>query len=121
MGGFGALDLARLAPARFCAVGAHSAALWFRGADTPAGAFDNADDFERNDLLRFARERVLYRVPVWIDVGTADPFLEADTSLAHELKARGTPVKLVVHGGGHSGWSARMGEYLRFYATACPR
>ena len=60
-------------------------------------------------------------VPVWIDVGAADPFLEADTNLAHELKARGTPVKLVVHGGGHSGWSARMGEYLRFYATACPR
>ena len=25
------------------------------------------------------------------------------------------------HGGGHSGWSARMGENLRFYATACPR
>ena len=121
MGGFGALDLARLAPARFCAVGAHSAALWFRGADTPAGAFDDADDFDRHDLLRFARERVLFRVPVWIDVGTADPFLEADTSLAHELKARGTPVKLVVHGGGHSGWSGRMGEYLRFYATACPR
>lgn len=34
MGGFGALDLARIDPARFCAVGAHSAALWFRGADT---------------------------------------------------------------------------------------
>lgn len=34
MGGFGALDLARFSPTRFCAVGAHSAALWFRGADT---------------------------------------------------------------------------------------
>src|SRR5438105_3207090 len=28
MGGFGALDLARLWPHRFCAVGGHSAALW---------------------------------------------------------------------------------------------
>ena len=28
MGGFGALDLARLHPARFCAVGGHSPALW---------------------------------------------------------------------------------------------
>ena len=37
MGGFGALDLARLAPRRFCAVGAHSAALWFRGAARPPG------------------------------------------------------------------------------------
>jgi len=59
MGGFGALDLARLAPSRFCAVGAHSAALWFSGGETPAGAFDDAADFERHDLIRFAGERRL--------------------------------------------------------------
>lgn len=119
MGGFGALDLARLAPGRFCAVGAHSAALWFRGADTPSGAFDDADDFARHDVIGLARSRLLYRVPVWIDVGRDDPFLQADTALARELRARGTRVHLVVHGGGHSGWSGRMGEYLRFYAAAC--
>ncbi len=45
MGGFGALDLARLSPRRFCAVGGHSAALWVTGAQTPAGAFDDARDF----------------------------------------------------------------------------
>jgi Putative esterase len=84
MGGFGALDLGRLAPTRFCAIGAHSAALWFRGADTPAGAFDDAQDFARNDLIRFARERELYHVPVWIDVGQTDPFFQADTTLAKE-------------------------------------
>jgi S-formylglutathione hydrolase FrmB len=28
MGGFGAYDLARLDPGRFCAVGGHSAAIW---------------------------------------------------------------------------------------------
>src|SRR6266516_2493938 len=38
MGGFGALDLARLAPGRFCAVGAHSPAIWFHGADGAPGA-----------------------------------------------------------------------------------
>jgi enterochelin esterase-like enzyme len=119
MGGFGALDLARLAPTRFCAVGAHSAALWFRGADTPAGAFDDAQDFARHDLLRFAQTRTLYRVPVWIDVGRDDPFLRADTMLARELRARGASVRLAVHGGGHSGWSSRMGEYIRFYARSC--
>jgi len=119
MGGFGALDLARRAPGRFCAVGAHSAALWFRGADTPSGAFDDAEDFARHDVIGFARTRALYRVPVWIDVGRADPFLQADTALAHELRARGTRVRLVVHGGGHSGWSSRMADYLRFYAAAC--
>lgn len=119
MGGFGALDLARLAPARFCAVGAHSAALWFSGADTPAGAFDDAEDFARHDLIRFAGARTLYRVPVWIDVGRADPFLLADKALARELRARGTRLHLVVHDGGHSGWSSRMGQYLRFYAASC--
>ena len=69
MGGFGALDLARLAPQRFCAVGAHSAALWARGADTPAGAFDDEEDFARHNLLRFAQTKKLYPSKVWIDVG----------------------------------------------------
>jgi enterochelin esterase-like enzyme len=120
MGGFGALDLARLDPKRFCAIGAHSAALWFRGADTPAGAFDDAQDFSRHDLLAFARNHAIYRVPVWIDVGRDDPFLQADVSLARELRAHGTRVQLALHPGGHSGWSRRLGEYLRFYACACP-
>ena len=119
MGGFGALDVARLDPHRFCAIGAHSAALWFRGADTPAGAFDDAQDFSRHDLLASARERALYRVPVWIDVGRDDPFFQADVALARELRAHGTSVQLVLHSGGHGGWSGRMGEYLRFYARAC--
>jgi len=119
MGGFGALDLARLAPERFCAVGAHSAALWFRGGDTAAGAFDDAEDFARHDLLRLAKTRSLYHVSVWIDVGREDPFFQADTTLARELRDHGARVRLVVHGGGHSGWSGRMGEYLRFYARAC--
>lgn len=120
MGGFGALDLARIDPMRFCAVGAHSAALWFQGGGTPAGAFDDAQDFARHDLLRLAKTRTLYRTQVWIDVGRDDPFLAADTTLAHELARRGIRVQLEVHSGGHSGWSGRMGEYLRFYARACP-
>jgi S-formylglutathione hydrolase FrmB len=119
MGGFGALDLARIAPGRFCAVGGHSAALWFRGCDTAAGAFDDAADFARHDLLRFAAEGRLYRVPVWLDVGRDDPFFQADATFGHELRAHGTRVRLVLHGGGHGGWSGRMGEYLRFYAAAC--
>ena len=45
--------------------------------------------------------------------------MQADTTLAHELRARGTRVYLTLHGGGHSGWSGRMAEYLRFYARAC--
>ena len=119
MGGFGALDLARLFPRRFCAVGAHSAALWFHGGDTPAGAFDDASDFGRHDLIRVATARRLYRQPVWIDVGRDDPFYEADRTLARELRAHGTRVHLWLHGGGHGGWAGRMRQYLRWYAGAC--
>lgn len=121
MGGFGALALARLAPHRFCAVGGHSAALWFRGADTPAGAFDDAADFDRNDVIAFARGHSPYRAPVWIDVGTEDPFLQADTALAHELRADGARITFHVWTGKHgsSYWHRHIGQYLRFYAIAC--
>jgi S-formylglutathione hydrolase FrmB len=117
MGGFGALDLARINPRRFCAVGGHSAAIWFTGADTVAGAFDDAEDFSRHDLIRFARKQHLYRAPLWIDVGREDPFARADETLANELRARGVRVTFHLHGGGHSGWSHRMPAYLRWYAA----
>jgi S-formylglutathione hydrolase FrmB len=117
MGGFGALDLARLAPRRFCAVGAHSAALWFSGGETAPGAFDDAADFGRHDLIMLARDRKLIGVPTWIDVGRDDPFAHADTTLAGELRARGTPVRFQLVAGGHGGWSQRMPRYLRWYAA----
>jgi hypothetical protein len=44
--------------------------------------------------------------------------MNADTTLAAELRAHGTRVQLV-HGGGHSGWTGRMPRYLRFDAGAC--
>jgi S-formylglutathione hydrolase FrmB len=121
MGGFGALDLARLAPREFCAVGAHSPALWLNGGDTAPGAFDDAEDFDHNDLIRFAAAHRLYRIPVWIDVGRDDPFLSADTRFARELRMHGTYLSFQLHNGGHGGWSHRMPEYLRFYANALSR
>ena len=85
MGAFGALDLARYR--RFCAVGGHSAAMWRTGGETPAGAFDDAEDFERNDIIGAVRSNPhLYRgARIWIDVGTEDPFRGADTELARLL------------------------------------
>jgi S-formylglutathione hydrolase FrmB len=121
MGGFGALDLARLAPRRFCAVGGHSAALWFKGGDTPQGAFDDAADFQRHDVIGIARAHSPYRVPVWLDAGTNDPFLTADAALAAVLRARGARVTFHVWPGSHSWsyWDKHIASYLRFYATAC--
>jgi S-formylglutathione hydrolase FrmB len=112
MGGFGALDAARLHPRRFCAVGAHSAALWPTGGSTPAGAFDDAADFARHDVI-YSQFR--FRGPVWIDVGDHDPFVASDTEfgVVHHLRVRVWP-------GSHSGsyWAAHMRAYVRFYAQA---
>src|SRR5207253_5464407 len=55
MGGFGALDLGRLAAKRFCAVGGHSPAILLRSSSFVLDAFDSAADFHRHDLLRIAR------------------------------------------------------------------
>jgi enterochelin esterase-like enzyme len=121
MGGFGALDLARLHPGRFCAVGADSAALWAQGGETAAGAFDDAADFARHDVLAAARSHDPYRgLAVWIDVGTLDPFRAADTQLDAELRADRQQVQFHVWPGGHdqSYWQAHWADYLRFYANA---
>lgn len=121
MGGFGALDLARLWPGRFCAAGGHSAAMWRTGGETPAGAFDDAEDFARNDILGAVESRDVYgRMPVWIDVGTQDPFRDADTAFAHALRADGGTVTFHVWPGSHSGsyWASHMTQYVAFYAHA---
>jgi S-formylglutathione hydrolase FrmB len=121
MGGFGALNLARLDPHRFCAVGGHSAALWVSGGESAAGAFDDAEDFSRNDVIAAARARDPYRgSAVWIDVGTVDPFRAADTGLAAELRRDGQRVQFHVWPGGHDGsyWNSHWDSYLGFYARA---
>jgi S-formylglutathione hydrolase FrmB len=121
MGGFGALDLGRLAPKRFCAVGGHSPAVYERGSDGAAYAFGGEADFARHDLLTLARMHSLYNAPVWIDVGNRDDLRPAATMLAHELEADGAKVSFHVWPGVHDGryWDAHFAQYLRFYADAC--
>lgn len=124
MGGFGALDIARLHPGRFCAVGADSAALWFSGADSAPGAFDDAEDFARHDVLRAAASGDPYTgVPVWLDVGTADPFRATDTALAHELRADAADITFHVWPGGHDGayWASHWASYMAFYTRSLAR
>jgi S-formylglutathione hydrolase FrmB len=124
MGGFGAFDIARLDPARFCAVGGHSAALWASAGETAPGAFDDAEDFARHDVIAAARRTNPYaRKPLWLDVGSEDPFRAADTTLAHELRRKGDAVQLHVWPGGHEGgyWRNHWRAYLRFYADALAR
>lgn len=121
MGGFGALDLARLAPGRFCAVGAHSPALLPREYLSSWGAFDDEADFARHDLLSLAAAKRLYRIPVFLDVGRTDGLRYPDAAFAKAVRAQGTEITFRLVPGGHSGWTHRMGSYLRWYADACPR
>jgi len=113
MGGFGALDLARIAPRRFCAVAGHSAALWRTGGETAPGAFDDAEDFARHDVMNLPYR---YKGPLWIDMGVGDPFRSADEEFARTHHAR-----LHVWPGDHSWsyWNAHWADYLRFYVSSC--
>jgi poly(3-hydroxybutyrate) depolymerase len=116
MGGFGAFDLARFK--RFCAVGGHSAAMWRTGGETPAGAFDDAEDFGRHDVIGAARANphVYGRARIWIDVGTDDPFRSADTELSQLLPG----ARFHLWRGGHeiSYFEKHATEILGFYADA---
>jgi poly(3-hydroxybutyrate) depolymerase len=125
MGGFGAYDLARREPGRFCAVGGHSAALFGRAADTAPGAFDDAADFARHDLIAAARaDAAPWRGrPLWIDVGGDDPFRAGDEAFAAALRDGGASVQSHAWPGRHEGdyWRAHIARYLRFYADALAR
>jgi S-formylglutathione hydrolase FrmB len=125
MGGFGAYDIARLDPARFCAVGGHSAALWASGGETAPGAFDDAEDFARHDVIGKAEAdaRPYPGKPLWLDVGTEDPFRTADTRLADDLRDKGEAVRLHVWPGAHEGsyWRSHWNAYLGFYAATLER
>jgi S-formylglutathione hydrolase FrmB len=121
MGGFGAFDIARLHPRRFCAVGGHSAALWLRGGDTAPGAFDDAADFARHDVIRVARSQgraAWGGAALWLDGGADDPFRPGGEALARALG-----VRMHHWPGGHDGayWHAHYGAYLHFYARALAR
>jgi S-formylglutathione hydrolase FrmB len=122
MGGFGAYDLALHHPGRFCAVGGHSAALWFDGGETAPGAFDGTADFERNDVVEAVQENpnAFGDTRVWNDYGDEDPFRAYNEGFVDALQAG--DAKLSAHSwpGGHEGdyWERHWPAYQRFYLNA---
>ncbi|MGN6187446.1 MAG: alpha/beta hydrolase [Conexibacter sp.] len=125
MGGFGALDLAERMPERWCAVGAHSPALWQAAGETADGAFDDAEDFAAHDVIAVAATpegaAALDAQPLWIDAATDDPFLPGDRAFVAALHDAGdTSTQLDTAPGGHDDryWESRWKDYLPFYATA---
>jgi S-formylglutathione hydrolase FrmB len=121
MGGFGAYDIALHHPGMFCAVGGHSPALWFEGGETAPGAFDDAADFERNDVVGAVEEDpdAFGDTLVWNDYGSEDDFRVYDEGFAAAMS--GDPA-FVTHTwpGGHeaSYWAEHWPDYQRFYARA---
>jgi S-formylglutathione hydrolase FrmB len=121
MGGFGAYDLARLNPDRFCAVGGRSPALWRSGGETAPGAFDDAEDFGRHDVI--ADADWLSGLPAWLDAGDRDPFRRGDGAFLAALEVAGAGVNAHTWPGGHNGdyWNRHWPDYLRFYARELER
>ncbi len=118
MGGFGAYSIARLRPREFCAVGGHSPALWRNSGETAPGAFDDAEDFARNDVIAIARARgrsAWGDAKLWLDGGTENPFRAGGEALAGALGITMRHWKRA-HEGDY--WRAHFGSYLRFYAAA---
>jgi S-formylglutathione hydrolase FrmB len=123
MGGFGALDIARLNPGRFCAVGAHSPAIWHSGGETAPGAFDDEADFERHDVLEAATSSPApyLGIPIWVDAGDQDPFRHTGLDeFAAALRAAGARITFHIWPGTHGGdyWRSHYDDYIRFYARA---
>ena len=86
MGGYGALLLGSRGAGDFCAVGGHSPALWFSGADSAAGCFRR-----RRGLCAATTSSTARRATraVWIDVGAERSVPNA----ADQLRARDPRVR----------------------------
>jgi S-formylglutathione hydrolase FrmB len=84
MGGYGALLFAEtMTAARVAAVVAVSPALWLTGAESAAGAFDDAADFDAHNV--FTRRSALTGIAVSVDCGNGDPFVAAVKEFATDL------------------------------------
>lgn len=107
MGGYGALLLTGRRLLRPGAVAASSPALFTSAAVTAAGAFDDAADFDRNDV--YAHPEWERGTPTRIDIGDKDPFVSATRD--YIARSRPRPV-----GGVHPG--AHDADFWRQWAPA---
>jgi dienelactone hydrolase len=114
MGGYGALLLAsELGPARVGAVVAESAALWTSRPAEPPEAFDDDADFARHDVFR--RTHALAAIPVRLDCGDRDSFVDANRAFARALPT----AVLTIDRGDHSWdyWRSHAGPQLDWVAA----
>jgi len=114
MGGYGAFNIARLGPDRFCAVGGHSPAIWESAGEAAPGAFDDEEDFEANDVIAAAEDPTSYEgLRLWLDATDDDPFLAGNEALEEALRESGGRPVVKRYSGGRA-WD----DYFQFYAHA---
>ncbi len=114
MGGYGALYLAgRLGRQRTAVAIAESAAVWHQAGQSAAGAFDDAEDFDRHAI--FGRLELLDGIPLRLDCGDADGFAPVTRDLRAALSP--TPAGGIEPGGHDAGyWRSQAAAQLRFAA-----
>jgi pimeloyl-ACP methyl ester carboxylesterase len=95
MGGYGALLLAEQHPGTFRAVVASSPSIWRTPGESAAGAFDDADDFDRNDVL--ARAGALSGDATRVDCGDDDVFADACRDLVRAVPGTSGGVRAGYH------------------------
>jgi pimeloyl-ACP methyl ester carboxylesterase len=112
MGGYGALRAMVEAPDTFDVAATGGAALWTGSANTAPGAFDDADDYDRNDI--FTRVDRL-KAPLFIACGASDVFVDANRSLVKRLP---TPARTDFSAGCHNNdyWRRIAVEQAKFLA-----
>lgn len=121
MGGAGAFGIAATADRRFCAVGGHSAAFWSSADDVAPGAYDDAEAFRRHaPLPAIVAGDHRYGVPLWIDVGRDDPFVDANRRAVEALRGHGETVTARFPEGAHDGayWRRHLAAWIGFYGDA---
>jgi pimeloyl-ACP methyl ester carboxylesterase len=95
MGAYGALLMAEQHPGTFRAVVASSPSLWRTPGESAGGAFDDADDFARNDVLGHAA--ALVGADTRVDCGDDDVFADACRDLVRSVPGAAGGVRAGYH------------------------
>jgi hypothetical protein len=114
MGGYGALYLAGVLGRARCAVAiAESPAIWRHSDESAAGAFDDAEDFDRHAV--FGRQARFTGIPLRIDCGASDGFAPVTRDLRASIEP--TPAGGIEPGGHDSTyWRGQAAAQLAFAA-----
>lgn len=115
MGGYGSLLLAqKLGKKRVAAIAVDAPAIFRRAGDSAPGAFDNAEDWAKHDVM--AGNGKLEGIPIRVVCGTSDPFFSAVkefVALPHNPKIE-TAYGKAAHSPGY--WRTETAAQLTFLA-----